>query len=73
MKDCETIKVEPVRKDGLMTVPQVAKLLNIHANTLRRWSDKGLIKSCRVGPRGDRRFRRDDIEQFLSEFNGGNR
>jgi len=64
---------KPENSNGLMTVPQVAKLLHIHANTLRRWSDRGLIRSYRVGPRGDRRFRREEVERFLSEFNAENR
>jgi excisionase family DNA binding protein len=64
---------KPDSSDGLMTVPQVTKLLHIHANTLRRWSDRGLIRSYRVGNRGDRRFSREDVERFLSEYNAENR
>jgi excisionase family DNA binding protein len=49
----------------LLAVQEVADLLNVHPNTVRQWSDQGLIKSYRIGPRGDRRFRQEDISDFL--------
>ena len=51
-----------------LTLQEAAKLLHIHVNTLRRWSDKGLIESSRMAPHGDRRYRREDVEQFLAKF-----
>jgi len=53
----------------MLTVKDVAHLLHIHVNTARRWSDQGIIKSYRITRRGDRRFRREDILRYLSEFN----
>jgi excisionase family DNA binding protein len=53
----------------LMTVRDVARLLNIHNNTVRRWSDRGMIKAYRINHRGDRRFKREEIVRFLSELN----
>ena len=54
---------------GLMlTVREVAQLIHIHQNTVRRWSDKGIIKSYRITHRGDRRFKQDDIASFMAEF-----
>lgn len=53
------------RKDGMLTTGDVAHVLNTHVNTVRRWSDRGLLKAYRIGPRGDRRFKRDDIDSFL--------
>jgi len=44
----------------------VARLLGLHSNTVRRWSDKGVLKVYRIGPRGDRRFRREDVQRFLN-------
>ena len=38
----------------------------MHTNTVRGWSDLGLIKSYRVGPRGDRRFKAKDIDNFIT-------
>lgn len=51
----------------MLTTSDVAQLLGLHVNTVRRWSDKGILKSYRVGPRGDRRFRREDLDRFLKE------
>jgi len=53
--------------NGMLTVREVARLLNVHINTVRRWNGKGVLKAYRVGPRGDRRFSREDIALFLTE------
>ncbi len=49
----------------MLTVREVARLLNIHSNTVRRWSNRGILRAYRITSRGDRRFRRDDIVRFL--------
>jgi excisionase family DNA binding protein len=53
----------------LLTVGEVAEMLHIHHNTVRRWSDQGLIKTFRISRRGDRRFRQEDIAGFLEKLN----
>ena len=53
----------------LLTVKEVARILHIHTNTVRRWSDRGLIRAYRISSRGDRRFKREDIARFLAELN----
>jgi len=50
----------------MLTVGDVASLLGVHTNTVRCWSNSGILKAYRVGPRGDRRFRREDIDSFLT-------
>ena len=55
--------------DGMLTINEVARLLNVHINTVRRWSNQGALKSYRIGSRGDRRFRQEDIENFLAQGN----
>lgn len=50
---------------AMLTTREVAQLLNLHVNTVRRWSDQGILRAYRIGPRGDRRFKRQDIDDFL--------
>ncbi len=54
------------RIEPMLTTSEVARLLNVHINTVRRWSNLGTLKTYRIGARGDRRFRREDIASFLS-------
>jgi len=49
----------------MLTTGDVGQLLGLHPNTVRRWSNKGILKSYRISPRGDRRFKREDIDGFL--------
>jgi excisionase family DNA binding protein len=58
--------VNEVKLDNMLTVKEVAR---IHPNTLRRWSNRGRIRAYRITPRGDRRFRREEITHFLAELN----
>ena len=50
----------------MLTTSDVARLLNVHINTVRRWSNQGILKSYRIGSRDDRRFERSDVIEFLS-------
>jgi len=59
----------------MLTTSEVAAILNVHINTVRRWSNQGSLKAYQLGPRGDRRFRKEDIDEFLAihrNHNGGN-
>lgn len=51
--------------DKLLTVREVADILHVHPNTLRRWSDTGRIKFLRITERGDRRYRFSEVESFI--------
>jgi putative resolvase len=54
----------------MLPVSEVARLLHIHPNTLRRWSKEGKIRAYRINRRGDRRFKREEVARFLTELNG---
>lgn len=56
------------RISAMITTAEAAQLLHIHTNTVRRWSDQGVVKSYRIGPRGDRRFIPEDIIRLLDEL-----
>jgi len=49
----------------VLRTSDVAELLGLHSNTVRRWSNEGILKSYRICPRGDRRFSREDMDGFL--------
>ena len=55
----------------LLTTAQAAEVLNVHPNTVRNWADSALLPSYRIGPRRDRRFRREDVESLLTESGNG--
>jgi excisionase family DNA binding protein len=59
--------------DNMLTITEVSRLLHVHPNTLRRWADKGVIRSFCITPRGDRRFMSQDIDHFLEGMNTQNR
>jgi excisionase family DNA binding protein len=60
-----TVKETPL--ETMLTVRQVADFLHVSICTVRRWSNKGMLKFYRVGSRGDRRYRREDVLRFLEE------
>ena len=59
------MSIKPVR---MLTVQEVANILHAHPNTIRHWCNAGLLKTHRIGPRGDRRFLPEDVESFLTSY-----
>jgi excisionase family DNA binding protein len=55
-------KVAP--DDQMLTISEASKLLNLHMNTLRRWSNQSMLPCYRMGARSDRRYRRGDLIDF---------
>ena len=49
----------------MLTASEVAGILHVHINTIRRWTNQGKLKGFRIGTRGDRRYRESDVEIFL--------
>ena len=52
--------------EPMLTTSEVARILNVHINTVRRWSNQGALKSYRIGSRGDRRFRKGDVDALFN-------
>jgi excisionase family DNA binding protein len=52
----------------MLTVREVARILHVHPNTLRRWTNDGRLRAYRITSRGDRRYKREDIARFLAEL-----
>ena len=55
-------------QDKLLSIGQVAKLLGVSIDTLRRWDLAGRLPSVRSGPSGHRFYRQSDIDQYLQEI-----
>ena len=51
----------------MLTATEVADMLHLHVNTVKRLGDRGELPFYRVCKRGDRRFRLDDVMKFLSQ------
>ena len=49
----------------LLTVKEVAQLLRISTLTVKRWGKAKKLKEIRINSRGDRRYKRQDIMEFL--------
>ncbi len=60
-----TRQTTPSASSALLSTAQAAQLLGVHPNTIRNWEDQNLLQAYRIGPRRDRRFRREDLERFL--------
>lgn len=61
---------ENQNKDSLLSIGQVASILKVNRETLRRWDKSGKLRSTRVGTRnnvGDRKYRRSDILDFMAK------
>jgi diguanylate cyclase (GGDEF)-like protein/excisionase family DNA binding protein len=56
----------PRPADATLTVTKAARLLGVHPNTIRAWSDAGRLRYFRINPRGDRRYRLGDLQRFLA-------
>ena len=55
-----------------LTLGQAAKYLGVAQSTIRKWSDQGLVPAFYT-PGGHRRFRRRDLDGFLSRSAHGGR
>ena len=57
--------------DTLIGVASAAALLGVHPNTIRSWTEAGRLLAYRINARGDRRYRRGDVERLLVEGTSG--
>jgi excisionase family DNA binding protein len=51
----------------MLTASEVADMLHLHVNTVKRLGDRGELPFYRVCKRGDRRFRLEDVMEFLNK------
>jgi len=55
--------------DRMFTVNEVARLLNVHPATVRRWEKEKQLKSFRLGPKKVIRFRKEELFSFINHYN----
>lgn len=51
---------------SLIDINSAAKLVGVSKLTLRNWDNNGVLKAIRIGNRGDRRYRKEDIEKLMN-------
>lgn len=51
----------------LLTMKETCELLKVHANTLRQWDKKGILKAVRFGTRRDRRYKKEDVFKLIEQ------
>ena len=57
--------------DELLTVPEVAGMLKLNEQTVRKWLREGRLPGISLGSRqAGWRVRRSDVERFLDERRG---
>jgi diguanylate cyclase (GGDEF)-like protein/excisionase family DNA binding protein len=66
-----TTALPPRPIDATLSVTKAARLLGVHPNTVRAWSDAGRLRYYRINPRGDRRYRLGDLQRFLAAAASG--
>ena len=55
------------RPDRLLGIREVAELFGVDISTVRRWDEAGHLRAVRVGDRGHRRYRPQDIRRLLEK------
>ena len=53
-----------------LSISEASRVLGVSLSTVRRWSDAGVLPSYRT-PGGQRRYNRDQLEQFLRSLQHG--
>ncbi len=60
----------PASEPDWLTLGQAAKYLGVAQSTIRKWSDQGRVPAFYT-PGGHRRYRRGDLDNFLSRSGPG--
>ncbi|HEX5148746.1 MAG TPA: GAF domain-containing protein, partial [Candidatus Limnocylindrales bacterium] len=57
----------PTLGERTVSVALAARILGVHPNTVRTWTEQGRLPVLRINARGDRRYRVSDLEAFLQD------
>lgn len=61
-------KVDFSQLPDLLTVKEVAGLFRISPLTVKRWGKTGKLKAIRINSRGDRRYDKKVVEEYLQQY-----
>ena len=67
-KQIKRIEVIEVPEQFYFKVSAAAKYIGLSANTLRKYTDLGLIKAKRLPISGDRTYRKDWLDEFMESL-----
>jgi excisionase family DNA binding protein len=56
--------------DRMLRVTEASKYLGITAQTLRKWTDQGIVQAARLPGRGDRRYPVAELRRVRREVMG---
>ncbi len=51
----------------LITLSDAAEILKVHPNTLRAWDKKGILVAVRIGEKGIRKYKKEDIIKLINK------
>lgn len=52
--------------DNLLSVSEAAQLIKVNPETLRRWDNEGRLVAVKINERGDRRYKKEDLLEFVN-------
>jgi transcriptional repressor of dcmA and dcmR len=55
--------------EQLLKIREAARILHVTETTIRRWTNTGLLNCYRIGRKRERRFKMDDLKQYLQSVN----
>lgn len=58
---------DPTTWGSLLTIDQVAQILNLSPWTLRQWDKQKKLIALRIGNRKDRRYKKEDILKVIEK------
>ena len=64
----KSVEIIEVDEQFYFKVSDAAKYMGLSANTLRKYTDLGLIKAKRLPFSGDRRYRKDCLDEFMENL-----
>jgi len=67
-KQIKTIEIIEVPEQFYFKVSAAAKYIGLSPNTLRKYTDLGLIKVKRLPISGDRSYRKDWLDEFMENL-----